>query len=273
MNRLHQIALAEEARQALGTAEISLEAEPIAGGWMGYGGKGTWANQAAGLGLNGPVTDDELDRLVEFYTSRGVQPQIEVCPFVDESLIAGLAKRGFLLREFENVFAREIADDENLRAVYPHQWPKDLVIEHVDPSDDGAVEQLVEVATSGFRPPDEPISDVFRDISINMVKHKRSDSFLALIDGKPVGGASMESTPEIACLFGTSVVPTFRRRGIQSILMILRMERARERGSRLVAIHSNPGISTERNAMRLGFFLAYTKCVMTMPREGLLASP
>jgi len=113
----------------------------------------------------------------------------------------------------------------------------------------------------------------FVDFDINMVKHKRSDSFLALIDGKPVGGASMESTPEIACLFGTSVVPTFRRRGIQSILMILRMERARERGSRLVAIHSNPGISTERNAMRLGFFLAYTKCVMTMPREGLLASP
>ena len=108
MFSLRDIAILEEGRQARGTADVGRESEEIAGGWMTFAGNGSWANQACGLGLQGPVTDEDLDRLVEFYDSRGVEPRIEVCPFADETLIAGLSSRGFRLREFENVLAREL---------------------------------------------------------------------------------------------------------------------------------------------------------------------
>ena len=108
-----ELALREEQRQAIGTKEIVDEAQPIAGGWMTYGGPDSWANQACGLGLDGPVTDEQLDALVDFYVSRNANPQIEVCPFADESLIHGLARRGFQLREFENVLACPLSNSRN----------------------------------------------------------------------------------------------------------------------------------------------------------------
>ena len=48
--------------------------------------------------------------------------------------------------------------------------------------------------------------------------------------------------------------------------------KAAARGATLAVIHTSPGIATERNARRLGFVMAYTKVVMTMPREGLASS-
>ena len=160
--RPEEIARLEEARQADGTAEMILhgkqhdpdcaayEAERIADGWMTFAAKGSWANQACSLGLAGEVTNTDLDRLVQFYTSRGVEPRIEVCTFAHESLLVGLAARGFVLREFENVLARPLTDTADLRALHPHGWPSDLLIERVDPNDDSQVENHVRVAMSGF---------------------------------------------------------------------------------------------------------------------------
>ena len=104
-----EIARLEERRQAQGTADVADESEAIAGGWMCFAGKGSWANQAIGLGLDGPVSDAQLDRLVAFFRERGVEPRVQVCPFVDATLVKGLGRRGFVVRQFENVLAREIA--------------------------------------------------------------------------------------------------------------------------------------------------------------------
>ena len=52
-----------------------------------------FVNQAMGLGFDGPVSNDDLNRLVEFFTSRGVEPKVELCPLADESLVKGLAAR------------------------------------------------------------------------------------------------------------------------------------------------------------------------------------
>ena len=76
----------------------------------------------------------------------------------------------------------------------------------------------------------------------------------------------------LAALFGTSVLPAFRRRGIQTALIAARLERARQRDCTFATIHSRPGIPTERNAKRMGFALVYTKAIMTMPGEGLVTS-
>ena len=322
MLEYREIAVLEERRQALGTAEIGRESEPIAGGWMTFVGAGSWANQACGLGFDGEVTEEQLDRLVDFYVSRGVEPRIEVCPFACPSLIDGLARRGFELREFENVFARQLDSGEDLRSTHPHGWPVDLRIDHVDPNCHEQVHRFADVSTVGFRPEGTPLSGVLEETTVNVVRHPRCDAFLALhadltspigersatlskpveqADDKPpfddaptsgspasggptsfnavadgfvaVGGGAMEVYEEIACLFGASVAIAYRGRGIQLALMIRRLERAVEKGCSLGIIHSAPGISTERNALRLGFFLVYTKVVLAMPGDGLLASP
>jgi GNAT superfamily N-acetyltransferase len=268
-----EIARLEEARQAIGVAEVSVESEAIAGGTMCFGGKGSWTNQGQGLGLEGEVSDAELDRFVDYYLSRGVEPKLELCPFADRTLIEGIEKRGFTLLEFENVLIREIATDEQLDDQMPHPWPEGLEIVQVDPDDDERVETFVLASNSGFFPEGETIPELLRETSKRCVAHPRSSAFLALVDGQPVGGGAMEVTPAISSLFGASVLPEYRRRGIQAALILRRLKHAQDHGSPLVAIHSNPGIATERNATRLGFVVAYTKAIMRMSGPGLESSP
>ncbi|HEY0840225.1 MAG TPA: GNAT family N-acetyltransferase, partial [Vulgatibacter sp.] len=220
---------------------------------------GSWQNYAVGLGLDGPVHGRDLDRVVAFYRDRGVAPTVEVSPFAHESLIHGLAERGFALREFETVLARTIAPREDLR---PSSWPQGLEIVDVDPRDDEQVRTFIDVSTSGFRPEGHPLDGANEVLSRRMVEHPRSRAFLALVDGVAAGGGAVEIGEDVACLFGTSVLPAFRRRGIQQALILRRLERCREEGSSLAVIHSIPGAATDRNALRLGFTLAYTRVVL-----------
>ncbi|MGK4003647.1 GNAT family N-acetyltransferase [Sorangium sp. So ce1036] len=263
-----EIARIEERRVALGTAAVVAHAEPIAGGWMAFDGDGSWGNLAVGLGLDGPVSDEELDRLVAFYAQRGVEPRIEVCPFAHESLLRGLAARGFVLREFENVLAREIETDEDLRALAPRGLPEGLEIVRVDPADEAQARAFIDTATSGFRPEGSPIAPALFEVTRRIVAHPQCDSFLALVNGEPAGGGSVETGEEGAALFGASVLPRFRGRGIQQALILRRLERVRERGGSLACIGARPGIPTERNAIRLGFFMAYSKGILMRRGEG-----
>ncbi|MCA9025425.1 MAG: hypothetical protein KDA86_09460 [Planctomycetaceae bacterium] len=266
-----EIARIEESRQALATSEIAEVAEPLGGGWMCFAGVGAWANQASGVGLNGEVTRDEVRRMVEFYESLGVEPRIEVCPYVDASLLDGLADEGFVLREFENVLARQLTEGEDLRACHPFGWPQDVEIVHVDPADEAMVEMYARTVMDQFflDRPDETTLVLAR----RTVRHPRSDAFIALVDGESAGGGGMESTEMGAALFGAGVSQKFRRRGIQLALMLTRLQRACSQGCRIACINGQPGADTERNAFRVGFQLAYTKAILVRPGKGLVPSP
>jgi GNAT superfamily N-acetyltransferase len=84
-----------------------------------------------------------------------------------------------------------------------------------------------------------------------------------------VGAGSVEFAGELCALFGLSVLPEFRRRGIQQALIAARLNEARRRGAHLATISGRPGAATERNVMRMGFALAYTKVILVKPGPGL----
>lgn len=279
-----EIARMEEHRQAVGTSEIAPEWEAIAGGRMCAGEAGGWINQACGLGLEGPVSGDEIDRFIAFYESRGSEPKIEVCPFADESLTRGLFERGFLLKEFEAVFARELTAGEDLDALAPGVTLADgrrVVIERIDPSAPDA-EALAEVNSrvgmSGFLPEGQTeITEGMLEIGRQMLRHERTTlaNVYAVGPGgekEAVAAYGMESAPPVASFFGVTVLAAFRNRGIQRLLIVDRLKRAREQGCDIACIHCHPGIPTERNALRLGFRLAYHKVAMVRPGAGLTSS-
>jgi len=103
-----EIARREEWRVARSVSEIAQVAEPFAGGMVCYTGPGSWSNQACGCGLAGAVDDAELDRLVAFYDARDEPGEVELACFADETIIAGLGTRGFVLKYMVTVLAAEM---------------------------------------------------------------------------------------------------------------------------------------------------------------------
>lgn len=265
------IAALEERRQAEITAAAAEHSQPIAGGIMSASGVGSWTNQACGLGLAGPVAQAEVDALIEFYERRGIEPKIEVCAFADESLLAALAARGFVLREFEAVLARQLGRDELFAPL--SGWPPDIAFGKVDRDDAAQVEAFIDASTCGFRPEGAPVPDELAAASRRLIAGPRSQSFLALDGDLAVGGGGLDVGEGVAALMGTSVRPAYRGRGIQQALIALRLQEARARGCAVVCIHSRPGIATERNAARMGFALVYHKVALVRPGPGLTPSP
>ena len=277
-----EIARMEEARQARAMTEISANFEHVMGGVMSYLEPGSWANQACGVGLDGPVEEAEVDRLVEYYTSRGVEPKVEVCQFADESLLTALAQRKFELREFETVLVRQIDPVHSAFDELTNGWPTDdqgqrLTIERVDPSDDEMVLESWRVAMSGFM--DEPCEPTEGQLEMHrqIVSHPHGDFIVAKFGDTIVGAGGAEyprgDDITVTVLFGVSVLEQWRRRGVQQAMIAHRVEQGRLKGARVATIHSLPGASTDRNAMRLGFAPCYTKAIMAMSGEGLAPSP
>jgi GNAT superfamily N-acetyltransferase len=267
-----RICLLEEWRQARATAEIADESEDIAGGTMCFSGSGSWSNQAAGLGLRGPVSGAELDRLVAFYRDRGAPPRIEVAAHVDSSLLAGLRDRGFGVVEFELVFATHVVPGEDCAGRMTVPPPPGVEIRRHVPGDDAADEAFVRVAMSGFVPEGEAMDPVDIPVGVRTLRHPRAVSYGAWADGELVAAAGAGIRPgvpdeegrphAISCFFGASVLPAFRRRGVQQALIAARLQACADAGCELACIHGSPGAGTERNARRMGFTLAYTKLVM-----------
>ncbi len=252
-------------------AAVAPLVRPFAGGVMGFHEPGSWQNQACGVGLDGSVTNEEIAAMVEFYVSRGVEPRVELSPFADQTLIAGLAARKFVVREFEHVLARELPADEDLDAILPFARPAGLELSVVDKSDAAALDRAAEATLRGFYPDGEIPKSMF-DACRTTLALESTLTFFAHVDGVLAAAGSLSRSPRVASLMGVSTAPEFRRRGIQQALIAARLAAAREHGCVLVTIGSRPGLSTERNAIRLGFRVAYTKVIVVRPGEGLATS-
>jgi len=253
--------------------ELAVEARPVAGGWMTWGGKGAFVNKASGLGLDGPVPEGAAEEIVAFFESRGVEPQVELCPYVHPALLAALAEAGFRLREFENVLFRPLLGREDFRQALPFGWPSGLEVRHVDRTDRSAVEEYVRVSTQGFFPDGKEMSEGFRACALKAPRLPHYDSYLAWFDGRPAGAGGCSVRAGLSALFGVSVQGEFQNRGVQQALIAIRLERAAEVGSSGATIVSPPRGATERNAARMGFRMAYTRAVLVRPGPGLERSP
>ncbi|MDQ3256840.1 MAG: GNAT family N-acetyltransferase, partial [Acidobacteriota bacterium] len=73
------------------------------------------------------------------------------------------------------------------------------------------------------------------------------------------GGGCVLISEGVALLSGTSVLPEFRSRGIQSALIRARLVYSAAHGCDIATVGTTPGSSSERNVQRHGFRVAYTR--------------
>ncbi len=251
-----------ERKQAVATGLLSTSSLPIGGGLAAYSGPGSYANRACAMGLDGPVSSGDVATMVDFFESRGEESKIEICPFTHESLVHAVGEYGFVVKHFVNVLAMPLSASSFADIAVPDG----IVIERLDRADPVMVRTFAETNERGFAPEGEEVSELVIGLTIKSLLLPTNDSFMARTpSGEIVGVAGSESSDGLTVLYGATVVPQWRRRGIQRALMLARLASGVARGSDLACVVSSPGISTERNAVRLGFSMAYTRVALRRP--------
>lgn len=230
--------------------ELGAEREKIAGGWAFYGGPQSPANHIIGMGLHGPVSKEEFDRVEEFYRKHQSICEVVVSPYADMSLMQHLGARGYRVTEWNSVLIRSISPQESFDA-------GNLEIRPVSREGAAAWAELVASAWAD-------VTVVPPDLFVPFATGPHAMCFVAHVDGKPAGGAGGSLFPAegIAALYGAATLPEFRGRGVQNALLQARLRAAADAGCRLAAVCTFPGSVSQRNAERNGFRIAYTKVAM-----------
>jgi GNAT superfamily N-acetyltransferase len=85
------------------------------------------------------------------------------------------------------------------------------------------------------------------------------ECYLARVHGAVAGGGTLILRDGVAGLFGASTLPAYRNRGVQTALLQTRIARAAQAGCDLVVCLAQPGSSSQRNVVRQGFSVLYTR--------------
>jgi GNAT superfamily N-acetyltransferase len=241
-------------------AETAIRARPdlpiaiieIAGGIAAYAGKDSPVTQAIGVGLDGPVADADLERLEEFFRSRGAAVALEICPLVDMLLYQTLAKRGYQLIEVSNVLVRDLkaSTGEEFEGKSPEVVTR--------PAAAGEADLWTLTVAQGFAE-HHPMTREITDAMSGFFHRENASSYLAFIGGEVAGGGAVAEHKGVGGLFGASTLPAFRRRGVQTALLAARLAWARDQQCDVAVSITQPGSISQRNIERFGFRVAYTR--------------
>ena len=227
----------------------SVAVQRVAGGYAVYCGANSPITQAVGLGLNGPVSAEEFDRLEEFYFSRNEPVRAETSPLADTSLFALYRERGYGVMEFSNLMVRPIEPDE--------RWTETDGVE-IWKAGRQEMDLWTLTVAQGFAENYPVTEEIIRIMKVFGLS-RGMECYLASIDGKVAGGATLSLRGKIAGLFGASTLPDFRKRGVQTALLRARLRRTAEAGCEIAMSLAQPGSHSQRNISRLGFRTLYTR--------------
>lgn len=217
---------------------------PVGRGFAHFRGGGHPLNQA--LGLTGPVTEAELAEVEAFL---GWPTVLELSPAADPDLWPLLARRGYRLRAFQQLWHRTLEPAE----AFGHEAD-------VCPVAPAEADRFNRVVSAGFLDQDgwEILEPPFR------IPLEAQDAwgFLVRVGDRPAGGGTLGIVDGVALLSGAGVLPRFRGRGFQKALIQARLAFAVARGCDLACASTAPGTASQRSYEACGFRAAYPKVEM-----------
>ena len=221
----------------------------IAGAYAMFDGAESPITQTFGLGLFEAPSGDTLAALERFYDERGAPAFHEVSPLADMQTFALLNARGYQPFEFTSVMYRGLETGRDGR---DSDGP--ITVRRAG-SDDAEV--YAQTAAEGWR--EFGFAEFIHDMARVYAASQGVDIFLAELDGRAIATGVLSIHAGVAHLAGASTVPAGRRRGAQNALLDHRLRYAAERGCDIALMGALPGSSSQRNAERNGFRIAYTR--------------
>jgi hypothetical protein len=208
---------------------------------------------AAFVGAGAPLTTvkgagpslvaGDVDAAEEFFRAHGASEVVfELAPWVTAGIVESLVDRGYEVVGSEDVVARlpafeDAVPEHRLVPVSAADWPA-LMRGMNKPSGSAAWVSIVEACAV--------LPEALRFAVLD-----ESGNSIACAELMPAAGVG---------LFGNdATLASARRRGAQRAAILQRLRSATELGLSLVAAEVAPGSTSERNYLRCGFVLAYTR--------------
>jgi hypothetical protein len=231
--------------------DIGAAAEGVGGGYAVFTGVRSPLTQALGLGMNGPVSADDLERLEQFYLRRGSSAHIEFCPHAHPTLLRLLGRHGYRVEACSNLLVRP-----------PHSespglpGPSEVSVQRCLPEEAELWARTVAEGFAGYASPSKENLEVL----ISLAQRRNTTAVLAWLNGEPAGGGALATHDNIAVIYGASTLPRFRRKGVQS--EIIRSLAAFAAQAELIYSLTAPGSTSQHNLERHDFRVAYTRSLM-----------
>jgi len=231
--------------------EIGAAEEEICGGHMIFAGVGSPIGRATGAGLDRAFTTEDLDRVEEFYRAHGAPSQVDLCPLHGPEVFEMLRDRGYVIAELNNVLYRTLEPGEEFPAAPAGCEIRRALLEEAD--------VMGAIVESAFFPDGAPAA--YRGLITPLYQMPGALAFGACGDGKLVACGAGLVIPEhrVFALCGAGTLAEYRGRGLQTALLRARMAAAIEAGSEYAVVVTQGGTTSQRNAERLGFRVAYSK--------------
>ena len=220
-----------------------------------FDGVGSPLTQTFGLGMGGvdaPTLDTAtLEAIEQFFFSRGSDVFQEVSPLAGVEVHALLASRGYVPIELTSVMFRPLSGDGGLGV----ELNPRLRVRETTPAD---TDVFVDTTVAGWSEYKE-VAPMIGGLARLMVSRPETPAFIAELDGRPIATGAMWTAGTVALMAGASTIPGARKQGAQRALLDARLRAAKQKGCDLAMMCAAPGSSSQRNAERNGFRIAYTR--------------
>ena len=231
--------------------EIGAAEEEICGGHMVFAGLGSPIGRVTGAGFDRALTKEDVEQIESFYRERKAPSQVDLTPLHRAEVFEMFKERGYGIAELNNVLYRRLDPGET----YPAP-PKGCEIRRSHLEEAHVTGKIVE---SAFFPDGAP--EAFQGLIAPLYQMENARAFVATVDGKPVacGTGLVISEHCVFALCGAGTLADYRGRGLQTALLRARMDAATKAGCEYAVVVTQGGTTSQRNAERLGFQVAYSK--------------
>jgi GNAT superfamily N-acetyltransferase len=224
-----------------------------AGAYAMFDGPGSPLTQTFGLGVFAQPTNEDLAALEQFFEQRGAEVFHEVSPLAGMETYQLLSARGYKPIELSSVLYQPIA-----RALEAQgdSRPSAALTTRIATKDEADL--WAATLAEGWSESPE-LGDFLRDMGRVNASSEGIAPFLAELDGRPIAAGALWMFDGVAILAGASTIPSARNQGAQRVLLEARLRHAAGNGCDLAMMAALPGSTSQRNAERRGFRIAYTR--------------
>jgi len=237
-----------EAQRLLNPASLAEWIE-CAGAYAVFNGIGSPVTQSFGLGIFQELSPTALDVIERFFQERAAPVLHEVSPFAGVAALDLLCSRSYRPIEISNILHRPVAQ----ATVERHGH---ITVRVVGPDE---AQLWASINARGWAHEHPELIDHIAQLGAVTSAQAHSFCFLAELDGKPGAAGALCLHEGVALLGGAATIPEMRRLGLQNALLNERLRYAFDNGCDLAMMVAEPGSSSQRNAERNGFQIAYTR--------------